>query len=77
MLKGCKLVFSGLVPTHYKLENSKAFQVARSLGAEVQVDIDDDTTHVVAVRPGTAKVSILIYVYCLLNSEHIFFTAAL
>lgn len=59
MLKGCKLVFSGLVPTHYKLENSKAFQVARSLGAEVQIDIDDDTTHLVAVRPGTAKVRLL------------------
>ncbi|CAG9765868.1 unnamed protein product [Ceutorhynchus assimilis] len=57
VLNGCKLVFSGLVPTHYKLEQSKAFQVAKSLGAEVQADLDDETTHLVAVRPGTAKVN--------------------
>ncbi|KAL1513002.1 hypothetical protein ABEB36_002490 [Hypothenemus hampei] len=57
VLKGCKLVFSGLVPTHYKLEDSKAYQVARSLGAEVQLEIDDETSHLVAVRPGTAKVN--------------------
>lgn len=57
VLKGCKLVFSGLVPTHIKLEQSKAYQVARSLGAIVTQDIEDDTTHLVAVRPGTAKVN--------------------
>lgn len=56
VLKGTKLVFSGLVPTHIKLEQSKAYQVARSLGAEVTQDLEDDTTHLVAVRPGTAKV---------------------
>ncbi|KAJ8929197.1 hypothetical protein NQ314_018146 [Rhamnusium bicolor] len=55
ILKGCKLVFSGLVPTHIKLEQSKAYQVAKSLGAVVTQDIEDDTTHLVAVRPGTAK----------------------
>lgn len=57
VLKGTKLVFSGLVPTHVKLEQSKAYQVARSLGAEVTQDLEDDTTHLVAVRPGTAKVN--------------------
>lgn len=57
ILKGCRLVFSGLVPTHIKLEQSKAYQVARSLGAIVTQDIDDDSTHLVAVRPGTAKVN--------------------
>lgn len=56
VLKGTKLVFSGLVPTHIKLEQSKAYQVARSLGAEVTQDLEDDSTHLVAVRPGTAKV---------------------
>lgn len=35
VLKGCKMIFSGLVPTHIKLEHSRAYQVARSLGAEV------------------------------------------
>lgn len=57
VLRGTKLVFSGLVPTHVKLEQSKAYQVARSLGAEVTQDLEDDTTHLVAVRPGTAKVN--------------------
>ncbi|ENN78084.1 hypothetical protein HUJ04_004515 [Dendroctonus ponderosae] len=57
VLKGCKLVFSGLVPTHYKLEESKAYRVARILGAEVQHNFNNDTTHLVAVRPGTAKVN--------------------
>lgn len=57
ILKGCRLVFSGLVPTHVKLEQSKAYQVAKGLGAVVTQDIEDDTTHLVAVRPGTAKVN--------------------
>lgn len=57
VLKGTKLVFSGLVPTHIKLEQSKAYQVAKSLGAEVTQDLMDDTTHLVAVRPGTVKVN--------------------
>ncbi|CAG9860661.1 unnamed protein product [Phyllotreta striolata] len=57
VLLGCNLVFSGLVPNHLKLEQSKAFQVARGLGANVTQNIGDDTTHLVAVRPGTAKVN--------------------
>lgn len=57
VLKGTKLVFSGLVPTHIKLEQSKAYQVAKSLGAEVTQDLQENTTHLVAVRPGTAKVN--------------------
>lgn len=58
VLKGTRLVFSGLVPTHIKLEQSKAYQVARSLGATVTQDLEEDTTHLVAVRPGTAKVNV-------------------
>lgn len=57
VLRGCKLVFSGLVPTHIKLEQAKAYQIAKSLGAEVTQELEDDTTHLVAVRPGTAKVN--------------------
>lgn len=58
ILKGTRLVFSGLVPTHIKLEQSRAYQVARSLGAIVTQDLEADTTHLVAVRPGTAKVNV-------------------
>ncbi|CAH1116652.1 unnamed protein product [Phaedon cochleariae] len=57
VLKGCHLAFSGLVPWHVELERSRAYQVARSLGATVVQELDDRTTHLVAVRPGTAKVN--------------------
>ncbi|XP_077294856.1 RNA polymerase II subunit A C-terminal domain phosphatase Fcp1 [Arctopsyche grandis] len=56
VLAGTSLVFSGLVPTHQKLEHSRAYMVAQSLGAEVTQDFTERTTHLVAVRPGTAKV---------------------
>ncbi|KAJ8925838.1 hypothetical protein NQ315_009690 [Exocentrus adspersus] len=57
VLSGCKLAFSGLVPIDEKLKKSKAYQVARGLGATVTQDLEDDTTHLVAVRPRTAKVN--------------------
>jgi BRCT domain type II-containing protein len=52
VLAGASLVFSGLVPTHQRLETSRAYQVARSLGAQVTQDFTENTTHLVAVRPG-------------------------
>lgn len=54
VLSGSSLVFSGLVPTHQRLESSRAYLVARSLGAEVTQDLTDNTTHLVAVRSGTS-----------------------
>ncbi|CAH2042550.1 unnamed protein product, partial [Iphiclides podalirius] len=57
VLAGVSLVFSGLVPTHQRLETSRAYLVARSLGAEVTQDFTENTTHLVAVRAGTAKVN--------------------
>ncbi|CAK1552974.1 unnamed protein product [Leptosia nina] len=57
VLANTSLVFSGLVPTHQKLETSRAYLVARSLGAEVTQDLTEKTTHLVAVRSGTAKVN--------------------
>ena len=56
-LQGAILVFSGIVPTHIRLEKSKAFMVAKSLGAKVHDRISKETTHVVAARGGTAKVN--------------------
>lgn len=56
VLVGLNLVFSGLVPNSIKLEQSKAYQVARSLGANVTQDFQPDTTHLVAVTFGTSKV---------------------
>ena len=57
LLAGTSLVFSGLVPTHTPLEKSRAYLVARSMGAQVTQDLTPETTHLVAVRPGTAKVN--------------------
>jgi RNA polymerase II subunit A-like phosphatase len=57
LLAGTSLVFSGLVPTHTPLEKSRAYLVARSMGAQVTQDFTPETTHLVALRPGTAKVN--------------------
>ncbi|XP_055627191.1 RNA polymerase II subunit A C-terminal domain phosphatase [Toxorhynchites rutilus septentrionalis] len=57
VLIGFKLVFSGLVPNTLKLEESKAYQIARGLGASVTQNIEAATTHLVAVTFGTSKVN--------------------
>lgn len=57
VLENTNLVFSGLVPNNIPLEKSRAYQVAVSLGAKVTQDLNKNTTHLVAVRPGTAKVN--------------------
>ena len=41
-LQGTNLVFSGVVPRHVRLEKSKAYLVARSLGANVNDKICKD-----------------------------------
>ncbi|KAI9582783.1 RNA polymerase II subunit A C-terminal domain phosphatase [Glossina fuscipes] len=57
VLRGCNLVFSGLVPTNMKLQQSRAYFIAKSLGANVSQNIGEDTTHLVAVTSGTFKVN--------------------
>ncbi|XP_075165552.1 RNA polymerase II subunit A C-terminal domain phosphatase Fcp1 [Haematobia irritans] len=57
VLRNCNLVFSGLVPTNMKLQQSRAYFIAKSLGAEVSQNINPDTTHLVAVSAGTFKVN--------------------
>lgn len=56
VLAGASLVFSGLVPTHQRLETSRAYQVAKSLGADVTQDFTVNSTHLVAVRSGKHKI---------------------
>lgn len=41
VLKSCNLVFSGLVPTNMKLQHSRAYFIAKSLGANVYQSITD------------------------------------
>ncbi|XP_033254090.1 RNA polymerase II subunit A C-terminal domain phosphatase-like [Drosophila miranda] len=57
VLRGKNLVFSGLVPTQMRLEQSRAYFIAKSLGAEVQPNISKESTHLVAVNAGTYKVN--------------------
>lgn len=57
VLIGKTLVFSGLVPNQQKLEQSRAYLIAKSLGANVRQQMTDETTHLVAVTAGTFKVN--------------------
>lgn len=57
VLKGAHLVFSGVVPTNQPAEKSRAWQVAKALGATVSRDLCPGVTHLVAARLGTAKVN--------------------
>ena len=62
-LKGCNIVFTGVVPTNIPLEKSKPWRTAIGLGARVTHNIVPKsptdgglgTTHVVAARHGTRK----------------------
>lgn len=55
VLRGLNLVFSGLVPNQVKLEQSRAYLIARSLGANVTQNLTEETTHLIAVTVGTFK----------------------
>lgn len=65
VLKGCSIVFSGVVPLNMQPERSRAYLVARAMGANIQTSIvarngdkkSEGTTHLVAAKPGTAKVN--------------------
>ena len=65
VLKGVNILFSGVIPTNYTLEKSRAYTVAKALGAKVhtvfvskeQAKEGEQTTHVVAMRQGTQKVN--------------------
>lgn len=62
VLKGTNIVFSGVIPTNMVAEKSRAYIVAKALGANIQTTFipktegQDATTHMVAARLGTAKV---------------------
>lgn len=61
-LKGVNIVFSGVIPTNMQMKDAKLYQLATTFGARVSKDINLDgsplerTTHLVAAKPGTAKV---------------------
>lgn len=61
VLKGVRVVFSGVCPIGTDPATCRIYNVAESLGAVVQSsvvtgDVSEATTHLVAARPGTEKV---------------------
>ena len=62
VLKGAHIVFSGVYPTNQPPQRSRAYRIAKSLGADIQVTFvgpgsENSTTHVVAAKAGTVKVN--------------------
>lgn len=66
VLKGANILFSGVFPTNMPPEKSRAYTVAKSLGANIHTNFvpksgqegknGNHTTHVIAARLGTSKV---------------------
>lgn len=56
VLSGVRLVLSGVVPLGHDPRQSEMWRLAEALGAECHDEVNGLTTHVVAARPGTAKV---------------------
>ncbi|KAH3778390.1 hypothetical protein DPMN_179847 [Dreissena polymorpha] len=74
VLKGCNIVFSGVIPTNMNPEKSRAYVVAKALGATVQQDFlykenekdpTNYTTHLVAAKHGTTKVRTALKLKCI------------
>lgn len=57
VLQGCNIVFSSMIPFGHDAEKSDLWAIAKEFGATPASEIVRGvTTHVVAARPGTAKV---------------------
>lgn len=56
VLIGISITFSGLVPNNVKIEYSRPYLIATTLGAKVSNEISEETTHLVAASTGTQKV---------------------
>ena len=63
VLKGCNVVFSGVIPTNMAAEKTRAYIVAKALGANIQQNVipkkrdpENGTTHLIAAKFGTSKV---------------------
>ncbi len=65
ILKGANILFSGVFPRNMPPERSRAFTVAKALGANVQAEFvpkgkENATTHVIAAQLGTVKVQMAV-----------------
>lgn len=57
VLKTCDVVFSSLIPLGGGLQESDYFWLALEYGASCSEELRPETTHVIAAKPGTAKVN--------------------
>ncbi|KAG0358153.1 Carboxy-terminal domain (CTD) phosphatase [Gamsiella multidivaricata] len=56
VLRGVNLVFSSVIPLGQAPERADIWRQAQSFGAECSYNLNKNVTHVVAAKPGTAKV---------------------
>ncbi|KAK3809543.1 MAG: hypothetical protein J3Q66DRAFT_72126 [Benniella sp.] len=56
VLRGVNILFSSVIPLGQAPEKTEIWKQARSFGAECWHDLTSEVTHVVAAKPGTAKV---------------------
>ncbi|KAK9942850.1 hypothetical protein M0R45_008496 [Rubus argutus] len=55
VLKGCKVVFSRIIPSKVPADNHHLWKMAEQLGAICSTEVDSSVTHVVALDAGTEK----------------------
>eukprot|EP00045_Choanoeca_perplexa_P013662 m.155451 g.155451 ORF g.155451 m.155451 type:complete len:882 (+) comp16416_c0_seq3:87-2732(+) len=55
LLANCTIVFTGVIPSGSDAKRHHLYQKALCLGATIANEVTEMTTHVVAVKPGTAK----------------------
>ncbi|KAJ9611672.1 CTD phosphatase Fcp1 [Cladophialophora chaetospira] len=56
VLSGVRIVFSGVLPLGTDIQNADISTWAKTFGATITDKVSRDVTHVIAARPGTAKV---------------------
>ncbi|XP_069142987.1 RNA polymerase II C-terminal domain phosphatase-like 4 isoform X4 [Solanum lycopersicum] len=55
ILKGCKIVFTGVIPIQCQPENHYYWKLAEKLGATFSTEVDESVTHVVSMNDKTEK----------------------
>ncbi|XP_050368799.1 RNA polymerase II C-terminal domain phosphatase-like 4 [Argentina anserina] len=55
VLKGCKVVFSRIIPSKFQADSHHLWKMAEQLGAICCTEVDSSVTHVVALDAGTEK----------------------
>ncbi|XP_024184859.1 RNA polymerase II C-terminal domain phosphatase-like 4 [Rosa chinensis] len=55
VLKGCKVVFSRIIPSKVQADSHHLWKMAEQLGAICSTEVDSSVTHVVALDAGTEK----------------------